>query len=125
MKASLLLFIAAIAAPSSAWPSDNSAPLPIDKQEQLDNISNATRSLNSLQLMIDQMSEKKRDQCMRAFGSAVFCGCLAKNSPVGVTFVEYVAIITSSKESLNYSKLPAEKKKLVDATRSSRDQCVK
>ncbi len=70
------------------------------------------------------MSKEKKRQCLAAVANEAFCECLAQNLPVTVNFVNYVAIVTQTKEHLEYDKLSAEDKRAVDTTRSARDRCV-
>src|SRR5262245_28852693 len=61
---------------------------------------------------------------MAAVASEAFCECLGQKLPVAINFVDYVGIITRTKEELKYSTLSAEDKGVVDITRKARDQCV-
>jgi hypothetical protein len=61
---------------------------------------------------------------MKAFGNTEFCECIADKSPVAINFVGYVTILAETKEDLKYDQLSPDDKKLFDATRAARDECV-
>ena len=62
---------------------------------------------------------------MKAIGNPEFCNCIAQKSPVAVDFVQYVEILSRTKEELNYDRLSREDKEIVETTRKSRDLCVR
>ena len=97
----------------------------LEQQEQLNQIEKALSAIDQLQVLTDKMAKEKRLQCMTAVANETFCECLSQNLPVPINFVNYVAIVTQTKEELKYSTLSAEDKRIVDNTRSARDQCLK
>src|SRR5262245_11528756 len=70
------------------------------------------------------MAKEKRLQCVTAVANEPFCECLEQNLPV-INFVDYVQIVTRTKEELKYNTFSGEEKAVVDKTRTVRDQCVR
>ena len=99
-------------------------PMPLEQQEQLEARTNFSELLGGLARNLVNDFTLKKHQCMKAFGNVAFCECIAENSPTGVTFVGYVQIVSATKDDLKYDDLTPDDKKLVDATRASRDKCV-
>jgi hypothetical protein len=99
-------------------------PMPLDQQEQLERLQKFKDSANALLNQVDVMTASKKNQCMKAFGNTEFCECIAEKSPVAITFVGYVSIVAGTKEDLKYDQLSPDDKKLFDATRAARDECV-
>jgi len=62
---------------------------------------------------------------MKAVGKADLCKCLSIKLPTSIDFVGYVSIVGGARENLNYDKLSADDKKLVDTVRASRNACVR
>ena len=84
----------------------------------------ALGALHNLEVVTDQATTLKKDQCMKAIGDMAFCNCIAENSPVAVDFIQYVAVVTRTKEDVKYEQLSADDKKIFDSSRAARDECV-
>ena len=98
--------------------------MPLEQQEQLEQLNHLSETLGRLETDITEMTAKKKNQCMKAFGDMAFCDCIGEKSPVGVNFIGYVSIAAGTKEYFKYDQLSAEDKKLFDNTRSAGDECV-
>lgn len=95
--------------------------------QQLDQLSHADKALdllNQLQAQVDEQAHATKYGCLKAFGNDAFCGCLSSNLPFALSFADYVAIVTRSKEANGYAKLDADTKKAYDAVPSVREKCV-
>lgn len=80
--------------------------------------------IDTLRNIADAMAKEKYYQCLKAFGDTSFCKCLADDLPIRASFADYIAIIISSKDELNYSSLKKEDKELIDITCSVREACI-
>jgi hypothetical protein len=96
-------------------------PMPLDEREAREAVS---EKLGELAQALLRMRDLRKSQCMKAMGSEELCTCIADESPSGIDFVDYVRIVSSSKTDLKYNALSPNDKRLVDATRASRDKCV-
>ena len=92
--------------------------------EQTGSLKQALDSIDDLKASFERHSKKKYSDCMKAFGSDVYCACVRDNSPVGIDFGAYIQIVTSSKDELKYDSLEEENKKLINKTLEVRDVCV-
>src|SRR5688572_19775138 len=75
--------------------------------------------------MAARLTQAKYHDCLKAFGHTVFCECLRDNAPVSVGFQTYVRVITTNKQRLKSDKLDEQDRKIVDATHTAREMCVK
>lgn len=98
--------------------------LPLDEEEKLRAITKVGEAANDMLVWLDKISNKKYQECITSTGDLRLCGCLREKLPVAVEFVGYVAIVTHTKEELEYSKMGDNDKKIVDLTRKVRDECV-
>jgi hypothetical protein len=92
-----------------------------ERQKAADEFDSAAKA--ALQAVEDMGKATKR-QCLTAVGNEALCTCLTEKLPMRINFVQYVSIITLTKEELGYDKLSPDDKKMVDLTRSTRDQCI-
>lgn len=92
--------------------------------EQDENIAKAEDMLNRMKALSDEISNEKKYECIKSFGHKPFCDCIVSKLPVNVNFKLYIAITTSGKEKVGYSKLKREDKERVDYTLGARNQCV-
>lgn len=100
-------------------------PTPLEKHERQQAFKDVESLANEALVVLNRISDREKNNCIKAIGDSVFCGCITQNLPSIVSFVEYVNIVSQTKEELKYDKLPTEDKKLVDNTRKARDKCVK
>ncbi len=116
----------AVIAPCAIYAAEAQLPpaMPLEKQEKVQQLHNQIRALEFLRTVVDADSMKKKGQCMQAIGSKSFCDCVIDNSPSGINFVDYVALVAATKEELKYEALPESDKGMVDKARLARDKCV-
>lgn len=76
-----------------------------------------------LEAKLVQELKRKYHHCLKAFGSPHFCECLKEKLPVGISFREYVGIITATKEELNKQGTWL-KRPLINKAYSAREFCV-
>jgi hypothetical protein len=74
--------------------------------------------------MVKTISRKRVAACTMAFGHSGFCECLDKNLGIGANFDLYISAVTKTKEEIEYTKLDANLKALVDGALKAREQCV-
>jgi hypothetical protein len=98
--------------------------MPVETIQKIDNIDKALDSVKDMELHVDRLSRQKYSDCMKAFGNHLFCTCLKDKSPVGVDFLGYVKVVTTSKEDLGYGQADTETKSLIDNTLAAREVCV-
>ena len=77
-----------------------------------------------MQAISDKLEIKKKNQCMKAFGNMQFCDCIVDKIPISIDFVQYVAIVSGTKDDFKYDSMSAEDKKVFDSTRQAGDACV-
>jgi hypothetical protein len=121
---SLLLFVNfALAEDSKNLVQNKERPLSIDEQEKVLGMEQVSTIINEIEGLLNKSASELRGKCMLSFGNKIFCECLANKSPV-ISFDEYVAMTSKTKEELNYDKLSLDDQKFVDAVRKGRDNCV-
>jgi hypothetical protein len=96
----------------------------LEEQEQLNQYDKAISALDNLKALTEKMTKDKKAQCMIAIANEPLCECISSNLPVVVNFVQYVSIITQTKDDLEYNKQSKEDKKIIDNTRATRDKCM-
>lgn len=99
-------------------------PMPVETVHQLDSFEKALDATKELELLVERISKQKFSDCMKAFGNPEFCQCLRDNSPVGIDFVGYIKVVTTTKDDLGYSNTDNETKQLIDNTIKAREVCV-
>ncbi len=103
-------------------------PTPLEKQEQIENLKKINTLLEQAETAINSEAQTSESQCMKAVGNSEFCKCIAWQNPGSFvqyeSFVQYVLILSKSKEELNYDRLSKSDKLLVDNARKARDKCV-
>lgn len=102
----------------------DSKPLTKDQIESLNALREAKGSIEKLLHETNLMTERKRNNCVIAFGDTKFCDCLSQKLPVVVSFQEYSIIITSSKKEINYEGTSKENRKVIDKVYNVREICV-
>ena len=93
----------------------------IDKTE---NFADLQEGLQALQLMAKSFARKRKNNCLKAFGNEQFCNCLNGKLPMAIDFIEYIQLITSTKDKMGYKSLSTKDKEIVDKVLKVRDQCV-
>lgn len=99
--------------------------LPLEQRQKLADIEKAIAAMNKLKAMSEEISQEKKQACLKAFGHTKFCGCLADHAPIALSFQQYISVVTHSKDENKYSTLNSENKKIYDLALAARDQCVK
>lgn len=84
----------------------------------------AIAALSNLEALVESMSKSRNLACMKAFGEPKFCNCLSENLPIAISFANYVAITTQSKEENSYDTMPVNDRKAYDMVGPIRDKCV-
>lgn len=91
--------------------------MPVDKIDEM-------QFANTMIGFTYKIVQEKYDKCLKAFGDDLFCECLRVNLPALVTFQDYITIVTSTKEELQYQDLNDAAKKAVDKTYNVIEICV-
>jgi hypothetical protein len=81
--------------------------------QQLEGMSQFEQALAA----VDAIKQRKKLQCLLAITNRALCECLARKLPVDTYFRSYASIANRENEGLEYGRLSAEDKKIVD-------QCV-
>lgn len=98
--------------------------LPVDKVDQLQKLDDVINKLDQLKNLTDSLAKEKYYKCVKAFGDNKFCKCLSDNMPIVNTFEDYIVIVTSTKDELNYNNRDKKEKELIDLTYKAREMCV-
>ena len=96
---------------------------PLDRHEALRRSSD-TFSRENLTETDSRVRSDRRSKCMAVAAIPRLCDCLAKDLPGGLSFDQYVVVVTRSKEENGYSKLSPSQKKTYDAIPAVRDACA-
>jgi len=96
----------------------------LDEQLRKNRAEQFMKSVDDLMGPTDKAANKKKTQCLTAISNQKFCDCLAKNLPVEIDFVQYVSLVTATREELEYEKQSESNKALIDNTRKARDTCT-
>lgn len=92
--------------------------------ERIERLEAAMKTLNEVDAKIDKHTKSRNLACMKAVGSASFCGCLNESLPWIFSFDEYVAITTKTKQVNQYNKLTKDAQAAYDKVGVVRDKCV-
>lgn len=119
----LVMLIFATAFPVYAAPKGGSKPSgpSLELQEDMQKLDELQ---SDIPRAIEQLTKRRQAQCVKAFGDFGFCKCLADRLPVAVDFLQYVVIVTNTKEDLKYNEHSTDDKAIIDKTRNVRDECV-
>lgn len=63
-------------------------------------------------------------QCRLVVGLQGFCGCLAGKMPQGVSFEQYVVMLSRDKQAVGYDAMPAAGRRFYDGLPAQRDACA-
>jgi hypothetical protein len=99
--------------------------LSLQQIEEAEALTKALSALDKLKNMTGELTAAKTKQCLKAIGEMKFCTCIAERSPVGISFVQYVAITVGSKADFKYEQMSSEEKQMFDGARKAREECVK
>lgn len=98
---------------------------PLEKQEALDAMERAVHATNQMVALVEENGIVFRNQCIKAIGKLEICECIAEKRPIAIDFVQYVTIVTKTKQELDFDNLSDNDKKTVNYVRNARDKCVK
>lgn len=123
MRTTLPLVLAVLLS-STATPQTQVPPsrAELERQQAIDQ---AVSKIDEMIGLIEQSTREAKVGCMKAFGHAKFCQCVADNMQIVSTFEQYVIANTKTDQELNYSKLSTEQRVVIDMARTARDKCVK
>lgn len=96
----------------------------LQEQERLKARDDFDSAAKAVRQAVDDLGKATKRQCLTAIANEALCSCLAEKLPIKINFVQYVSIITLTKEELGYDMLSPDDKKIVDLTRGTRDQCI-
>lgn len=105
-------------------PRGEKAPSTLEDLEREDSLEKMDEAFEELETLANQTHRKKRLHCLRAFGNRTFCECLADKTPVAMSFLTYIGVVTATKEELGYPELGEDNKMRVDAILAAREVCV-
>ncbi|MGB5217012.1 MAG: hypothetical protein WBN66_01815 [Smithella sp.] len=98
--------------------------MPVDKVDEKQKHESIDEKSEKLQKLADTLLTQKYSKCMTSFGDDSFCQCICKNLPVLSSFENYIAIVTATKEELNYKKFNDVEKQAIELTYKARGICV-
>ena len=81
--------------------------------------------LKALELQGGELAIKKESDCFRAIGNRTFCSCVRQESPVGLSFLEYIAVLTAANEKVLRDLTDGEYRKMVEVATVARKECAK
>jgi hypothetical protein len=105
-------------------PAQKKAPS-IEELQLEQDFQNVMKSLDKMEVLSSELVQNKRFACLKAFGNKDFCNCIVDNLPIIISFKNYIALTTSSKDEIGYEKLPKDDQELFDKTITARNLCVK
>jgi hypothetical protein len=80
--------------------------------------------LNALELQAEELSIKKEADCFRAVGNRAFCSCVRQKSPIGLSFLEYIAVLTATNAKVLPDLTDGEYRKMVEVAAVTRRECA-
>lgn len=105
----------------------------ITKQSRAASQDDVMERIRLLEIQIQQLKElreqqklslNKEQQCLKSFGNAKFCKCIAEALPREVSLEQYVHFLVTTKEGLKYDAMQPESRQAVDASQAAREKCV-
>ncbi len=96
----------------------------LEQQEQNKAIEKVLRDLDRAKSHFESASKDIKFQCMAAIANDQFCECIKRNIPFVLNFIDYVTIVSKSTAELGYDKMTLDDRKVIDATRRTRETCV-
>ncbi|MBI3807901.1 MAG: hypothetical protein HY281_10390 [Nitrospirae bacterium] len=80
--------------------------------------------LKALELQAGELSIKKESDCFKAIGNRAFCSCVRQKSPIGLSFLQYIAVLTATNAKVLPDLTDGEYHKLVEAASVARKECA-
>ena len=96
----------------------------LEEQEQSRAIERALGALDQAMTSIDRASKEKKAHCLSVATNERYCDCVIGNITAIISFLDYITIVTQSKQELQYDQRKSDDKKIIDATRHARDVCA-
>lgn len=84
----------------------------------------ALEQLKELERMAGQRAIRKEADCFNALAHRAFCACVRERTPVGLTFIQYVAVLTFPKMKVLEYLSDAEYQRMVVGARKARRECA-
>lgn len=98
---------------------------PADAQV-IDRFSDLRRQTEALEKRPDKSERNTTElQCMQVVGMRSFCSCVSEQLPEGLTFEQYVVVLSRSKKDNGYDGLRAAAKRTYDSVPVIRDACAR
>ena len=80
--------------------------------------------LKALELQSGELAIKKEADCFRGIGHRAFCSCVRQKSPIGLSFLEYIAVLTATNSKVLPDLTDVEYRKMVEAASVARKECA-
>ena len=80
--------------------------------------------LKALELQAGELAIKKEADCFRGIGYRAFCSCVRQKSPIGLSFLEYMAVLTATNSKALPDLTDVEYRKMVEAAFVARKECA-
>ena len=80
--------------------------------------------LQTLEMEAGELAIKKEADCFKAIGHRVFCSCIRQKSPVGLSFLEYIAVLTTTHTKVLPDLTEGRYRKMVEAASAARRECA-
>lgn len=80
--------------------------------------------LKTLEQQAGELSIKKEADCFKAIGNRGYCSCLRRESPVGLSFLEYVAVLTATNAKVLPDLTYEENRKMAESAAVARTKCA-
>ena len=125
MKVTILLLLLTLFPQVSFGEQPKKKPLSKEQIEKLENLQKAIDSIEDMEATMKRRSQEKFSSCLKAIGSNSFCNCIREKTPVGITFQQYVGLLSLSDEEIKKaSSGDKENKKIIETTLQAREMCV-
>lgn len=118
----LLIFLLLCSSGAYATDASTSTKKSLEHQEQIEASKKALVLLEQARSLLEEEALESESQCIKAVGISEFCKCISWKSPGN--FIQYVTIISQTKDELNYDRLSKDDKKVVDNVRNAREECI-
>lgn len=97
----------------------------LEQQERNKAVEKAFRDLDRAKSYFESASKEAKFQCIASIGDERFCECIVRNMPGGINFVDYVGLVSQSKQELRYDSRSIDERRLIDTARLARETCAK
>ena len=80
--------------------------------------------LKVLELQAGELSIRKEADCFKAIGNRAFCSCVRQKSPVVLSFLEHIAVLTATNAKVLPDLTDGEYRKMMEAASVARKECA-